>query len=296
MVTINQLETFYWMQKLGSLQAAADKLHISPSAVSKRLQELERQSSSSLFNISRRGVILTTRGQEILEMAEDLLGQLSQLDALKSSPLAATRVVSIGVTEIVVLTWFSAFVARLSNAYPNVSLHPEVDLSAIIRDKILSGQLDFAVLPEQYVEPGMTSMHLGTVKFSWFCQPGALPKNEIIPLQRLAQFPLIEQGPASGITTRSRKMFAQIGVEPQRISGTTSMVALAALIESGMGVSCLPKALFTGAVKARRLQEVKTDPPAPSVNYHAVFLAQHHSAIGWTLANIARLAARFSRP
>lgn len=296
MVTINQLETFYWMNKLGSLQAAADKLHLSPSAVSKRLQELEKQSRTSLFSVNRKGVTLTVRGQEILNLAEELLGKLSELNNLKSSPLAATRLVSIGMTEIVVLSWFPDFVARLASAYPHVSLHPEVDLSAPIRDKILSGQLDFAVLPETYVDPRMTSLYIGTVKFAWLCKPGALPRDEVVPLEQLAAFPLIEQGPGSGITTLARRLFGQVNTQPQRISGTTSMVALAALIESGLGISCIPRFLFNDAIKARKLQEVITVPEAPSVDYYAVFLAQQHSAIGWALADIAKLAANFSKP
>lgn len=39
MLTVKQIETFYWVAKLGTVQRAADKLHITQSAATKRLQD-----------------------------------------------------------------------------------------------------------------------------------------------------------------------------------------------------------------------------------------------------------------
>ena len=41
MVSIKQLEAFYWVAKLNSFAAAADKLNMAQSTISKRIQELE---------------------------------------------------------------------------------------------------------------------------------------------------------------------------------------------------------------------------------------------------------------
>lgn len=77
--TIKQLEALYWTAKLGSFQAAADKLCATQSAIAKRVNELE--SSFDMRLLDRRGnkSVLTLQGKEFLEHAEDVLDATSKL-------------------------------------------------------------------------------------------------------------------------------------------------------------------------------------------------------------------------
>ncbi|KJK21191.1 hypothetical protein UB46_28715 [Burkholderiaceae bacterium 16] len=72
------------------------------------------------------------------------------------------------------------------------------------------------------------------------------------------------------------------------------MVALAGLIEAGMGVSCLPLHLFDQQIRQKRLQVVSTEPPAPKITYYAAFLKQHQAVLGYAVADIARQCCDFS--
>lgn len=77
--TIKQLEALYWTAKLGSFQAAADKLCATQSAIAKRVNELE--SSFDMRLLDRRGnkSVLTLQGRKCLEYAEDVLEATSKL-------------------------------------------------------------------------------------------------------------------------------------------------------------------------------------------------------------------------
>jgi hypothetical protein len=55
----------------------------------------------------------------------------------------------------------------------------------------------------------------------------------------------------------------------------------------------LPIDLFGQQVKERRMQVVRTDPPAPAVSYDAIFLKHPHSALGYAIAAIARRCCNF---
>ncbi len=77
--TIKQLEALYWTAKLGSFQAAADKLCATQSAIAKRVNELE--STFDMRLLDRRGnkSMLTVEGREFLEHAEEVLDATSKL-------------------------------------------------------------------------------------------------------------------------------------------------------------------------------------------------------------------------
>lgn len=62
MLTVKQIETFYWVAKLGTVQRAADKLHITQSAATKRLQDVEAKSAARLFEGSGKKARLSAKG------------------------------------------------------------------------------------------------------------------------------------------------------------------------------------------------------------------------------------------
>ncbi len=293
MLTIKQIETFYWVARLGTVQRAADKLHITQSAATKRLQEVERLSAAPLFEGTGSKATLTAKGHEMMQLCADMLESVAHLDSIQTSTRNIQRIVHVGVTELVAMSWFPALVRKVRSVYPQLTLQPHIDHSAVLRDKILDGQLDIAILPEAFAIRSAARANLELVQFAWFCPPGAFNRGEVIPLQRLATLPVIEQDRESIITELCSRLFKQVGAEPTRLGGSRSIITLAGLIEAGIGVSCLPRAFFTGEVTEGRLQVLETDPPAPSVRYCAMY--PERSAQGLAVAELARECCDFSR-
>lgn len=293
MLTIKHIETFYWVAKLGTVQRAADKLHITQSAATKRLQEVERIAASPLFEGTGRKDMLTSKGQELMQLCADVLDSVAHLDAIQTPTRNIPRVVHVGVTELVALSWFPALVRKVRDVYPQLTLQPHIDHSAVLRDKIRDGELDVAILPEAFATRSAAKVSLELVEFAWFCPPGAFDRGEILPLRQLATMPVIEQDRTSIITELCSRLFEQVGVEPTRLGGSRSIITLAGLIEAGIGVSCLPRAFFASEVTTGRLQIVETDPPAPSVRYCAIH--PERAALGIAVAELARECCDFSR-
>jgi DNA-binding transcriptional LysR family regulator len=72
-MTFKQLEALYWIHQLGGFAAAAQHLHTTQSAISKRIQELENGFKIRLFDRTRRGARLTEAGEQMLELSRELL-------------------------------------------------------------------------------------------------------------------------------------------------------------------------------------------------------------------------------
>jgi DNA-binding transcriptional LysR family regulator len=294
MLTVKQIETFYWVAKLGTVQRAADKLHITQSAATKRLQDLEAKSAAPLFEGGGKKARLSAKGHEMLELCEGLLESIGRLEAYRDADRHMTRVLHIGLTELVALTWFPAFLQQMREMFPNLILQPQVDMSGPLREQVIDGRLDLAILPEPELPASVTRVALGSARFAWFCRPGEFDNKRTVPLRELGTVPVIEQAPVSIISILSSRGFESAGVNPERICGGNNAVVVGGLVAAGVGVSLLPVDLFRQQIENRLMQIVMTDPPAPLVRYDAIFLTQSHSALGYMVADVARRCCDFS--
>ena len=73
-----ELQTFVFLARSASFTVAADTLHVTQSALSKRIAELEQKLGVRLFDRTTRQLHLTVEGREFLEMAESLLDHIER--------------------------------------------------------------------------------------------------------------------------------------------------------------------------------------------------------------------------
>lgn len=289
MLTIKQLETFYWVAQLGTVERAANKLHITQSAATKRLQEIEVMVVEPLFESPRSKSKLSAKGQELFGLCKELLESVARLDDLQNSTRSIARILQVGMTELVATTWFPLFVRKMKDVYPDVIIQPYlVHLSVELRNRVLDGSLDIAFVPDVEMPAALVRKPLNIVPFAWLCAPGTFPGSQSVTLHELSKAPVIEQDANSVVTQLCRRLFSEAGVEPQRLFGGSSVFAMAGLIEAGLGVSCLPRSIFASYVNEGRLQVVNTRPAAPALGYCAVFINNPQSRIGYAVAEIAR--------
>lgn len=293
MFTIKQLETFYWVGRLGTIAKAADKLHVTQSAVTKRLQELEAMVSAPLFERQARKNLLTPAAKSLLVESEHLFEMLERLQKMKGSTDQPARELHIGLGELTALTWFPSFIKKMKSTYPNVTIQPEIDLSSLLLRKVKEGHLDFAILPDIPDSDNLARVPVGTVPFGWFAAPGKFSDQEVHSLPELASHPVIEQSEHSIINRLCARLWESAGVRPERLNGGNNIVALAGLVSAGVGISCLPVPLFEASLANGDLQLLKTQPEAPTVDYACYFLKYPHSALGYNVADIAKRSCTF---
>lgn len=288
MLSIKQFQAFYWVARMGTLAKAAEKLHITQSAATKRLQEVEAIAATPLFEAGGRKNILTAKGQALMEGCEQLFASLEELELLKGPAQQPARIIHVGLTELTAMTWFGRFIKEMKNVFPTVTIQPELDLSSLLMQRLEEGRLDFAILPEPPQRDGLVRMELGAVAFGWFAAPGSFDPRKTHQLRELASAPVIEHSTSSIIAVMCGQLWESIDVVPERIYGGNNVNALAGLIAAGVGVSCLPVALFKREVEQGELQLVATAPAAPMVPYHFCFKKHVHAALGYGVGDIAK--------
>jgi DNA-binding transcriptional LysR family regulator len=267
------LETLMWVVRLGGIGAAARHLHMTQPAITRRIQELEKELGAQVLRREGRNVVLTALGHTCLASAERILSEVAAM-RIAASGKAVAGTIRVGVGEIVALTWFYRLHARIEDRYPNVRLEIDVDLSSRLVTKLRRHQVDIALLPGSVALPGVMKTDLGGCTLDWMSSPRLLhnkgPRN-LTPAD-LANLPIITLPQDANAHDVMIKWFEQAGVKPPRVHCCNSISVVASLVRKGVGVSLLPSDLFQDDLLSGALVVLPATPSIPKVGYAAVYL------------------------
>lgn len=295
MMTFKQLEALYWIAELGSFALAAQKLHTTQSAISKRVRELEMAFDTALFDRTQRAARLTDKGEEMFMLAKGLLEQRNAAIEQFGRSEVVERRVRIGVTELTAMTWLPRWVELIQVHYPKVTLEPDVDSSVNLREKVLADELDLVVVPDAFADSRIPTRPVGQVESAWMCKPGLVPAGRRIRLHELARHQLLLQGDRSGTGLLYDGWMQRLGVQPARPIVVHNLVALIGLTVSGLGVSYLPRQALRHMVADGLLAQLDVAPALPVVPYVAMYKGEHRSALLASVVMLAQESCDFTR-
>ena len=294
-MTLKQLETFYWVCRLGGFAAAAKHLHSTQSAVSMRIQDLESSLGVPLFDRNQRAARLTAKGQDLIQYAERMMAVASEIRHRVGDPKVLSGTVRLGVTDFVAVTWLPTLVAAINENYPDIALELDVDLTLTQLRKLQNGDLDVAVLPGPIEEPGLTNMPLGSVEFSWMASPRlGVPRGRLTP-RDLHAWPLLTLTHDSNLHKLMAKWFEASNATIRRANACNSIGVLAALTMAGLGVSYLPREHFARDISDGRLQVLDIAPKLPDLEYFAIFEKRQIQPLSQSIAQLAQQYSTFRK-
>src|SRR5271165_6897884 len=115
------LQAFDAAARLGSFRAAAQTLHLTPSAVSHRIRNLERETGETLFTRANRTVRLTRAGDALAAVTRAAFAELARAAGPREAEAPRTRL-RLAVTPTFASGWLIPRVGRFIAAHPGVEL------------------------------------------------------------------------------------------------------------------------------------------------------------------------------
>ena len=295
-MTYKQLEAFFWVVQAGGFSQAANKLHTTQSAVSKRVQELESAFETPLFDRSQHKARLTEKGEEMFLLARRLLEQRDAAIEQFQRAEVLERHVRIGVTELTAMTWLPRLVSAIQASYPRVIIEPHVDASVMLRDKLLAEEVDLMIVPEVFDDQRFLSKRVGVVEHAWMCKPGTVgQRRRRIAMHELATHRLLTQDDRSGTGQLYNRWMRSIGIKPENTVFSTSLVALIGLTVSGMGISYLPRKCLEPMVDSGALEVLAVTPALPVAPYAAICRGDRQGSLVASIAKLAQEQCDFGR-
>ena len=147
--------TFLAVAAAGNFVGAAQRLHVTQSTVSMRIQALESRLGVVLFERGRSGAHLTPAGRRFLRHANTLVRTLEQ--ACHEVGLPAGFRGSLTLRGRIALWdgFLPQWVARMRASHPDISLHMEVGFEEDIMQALVQGTVDVGVLYTPENRPGL---------------------------------------------------------------------------------------------------------------------------------------------
>jgi DNA-binding transcriptional LysR family regulator len=162
---IELLDTFLDLVETRSFHRTAERLQITQSSVSARVQTLEAAVGSRLFTRSRAGTDLTTEGKRFETHARSLRHEWNEAKRRIQVPHQAAHLVRIGIQNDLAAQHIGEWVSAFRRAFPDTAFYIEPDYSNQMCADLLTGILDFAVMFAPKPHPDLHFESVGDVAY-----------------------------------------------------------------------------------------------------------------------------------
>lgn len=156
-MTITQLEYVIAVAKHQNFTLAAEKCHVTQPTLSMQIQKLEDELGVKIFDRSKKSVLLTEVGAEIVNQAKNVLGESERIyDIIDQQKGFVGGTFKLGVIPTITPTLVPMFLTAFNKKYPKVLLsieeYPTEELIYRLKNRLLDAAIAATPLEEKNIE------------------------------------------------------------------------------------------------------------------------------------------------
>ena len=252
---LRHIRAFLAAARIGNFTRAAAELHISQSAFTVQIRQLEDALGVTLFDRSKRRIALTAAGRDVLVPlerilldAEAVVMQTRQLIGLRRGVVRIAALPSLA-AELLPLT-----IHEFRQLYPGIMVEIRDVVAESVVDSVRREDVDFGIGTRMRMDREITGSPLLEDRLCAFAPLGhPLTRRDSVNLRDLVRHPLILTARDSSVrdildrALRSEKLLLSPAFEVNYMSTAIGMV------RAGLGIAVLPEA----AVGAEKIHEVR---------------------------------------
>ncbi len=238
----------------GSLTRAGAVLHLTQSALSHQLRDIEARLGTALFLRVGKRMMLTPSGEHLLRSADEVLGTLERTeDAIRRLGGAKRGVLRLTTECYTCYHWLPALLKRYRRSHPEVDVLIDVTATAQPLAHLLEGRLDVAIVSDPVRDRRIVARRLFDDELVVIVDPRhALAARPFARLEDLATETLLTYGPKEDSWVYQR-LLVTAGVTPpvQQVQLTEAVIEM---VKAGLGVSVLARWAVDPYVRAGALR------------------------------------------
>ncbi len=244
----NDLLAFRAVAELGNFGRAAESVHISQPAFSRRIDKLEQALGVRLLDRSTRRVSLTAVGRDFLRKVQQLLDELDgTLMGIRGMAAPRLAEVTIACVPSTVYYFLSEGVRRYRERYPKVRVKVFDAGANEVLDAVSRGEADFGLNFMGSQEPGIEFRPLLEERFVAACRRDhPLAKRRRVTWAELAGHDYIGVSKSSGNRLLIDQALAGSATRPQSVYEAEHVTTMLGLVEAGLGVAAVPSMAMPG--------------------------------------------------
>lgn len=241
------LNAFIAIAELGSFSEAAERLHLTQPAVSKRIASLEQQLDVRLFDRLGREVSLTEAGRALLPRAYQILNVLDDTRrALSNLNGEVTGRLTLATSHHIGLHRLPPLLRAFTRAHPQVALDIQFLDSEVAYEEILHGRAELAVitLAPETREP-VRAVPVWDDPLDFVAAPEhPLARNGAIDLADVARHPAVFPGGNTFTHHIVQRLFEKQGLTPNIAMSTNYLETIKMMVSIGLAWSVLPRTML----------------------------------------------------
>ena len=295
---LKQLEYFQRVAELGSFTKAAHALGVAQSAVSRQVRQLEVELRQNLLTRSGQGAAPTAAGRVLLEHARGIAHQVqrAQQDLERVRNPNSGRV-AVGLAPSAARAMTVQLAHQFRQELPHATLSISEALSLILRDWLLAGRLDIAVVYNPPESRDLLFSALTSEPLYLIGRKTAQMSGATIPLRMLANVPMIVPNRPHTVRMLVETELALAGHPLNIRLEIDGIAAILDLVAEGAGYAVLTEhAILTSGQPQRFYLRRIVEPDLHSRLYTATARQRYINPVQKTALELIRATVRETYP
>jgi len=239
----SDLKAFLAVAERGSFRSASDELHLSQSALSRRVGKLEGALGVDLFTRSTRKVELTAVGRAFVHRARSVLNEVdSALVGIQDVTKRLSGEVTLACVPSAVGYFLPSVLGTFHRRYPRIRVRVLDEPSSDVLLAVTRGEADFGVTYIGTQEADIEFTPLIQEDFVLACSScHPLATRKKVAWTDLDEYPYIALAHGSGNRFLIDQALAGSSVSPRWICEVNHVPALVSLVTAGVGIGVVPR-------------------------------------------------------
>lgn len=243
----------------GGMTKAAKRLHLTQSALSHQLKEIEERLKAPLYLRLKKKLVLTEAGEKLLSSAEKILHELNQTE-YNIRRIAAGQEGSLRISTQcnTGYHWLPSMLSLYQKSYPDVEVQIVVEATHNPVQALLDGKLDLAIAYTKDTDKNLTYSPLFKDELLAVVSPQHPLASEsyLTPLD-FSDYPIIVYSVPLEENLIFQKVLGPAGITPKKIYKVMLTEAILEMVKAGLGIGVLAKWAVAPNLKDRSLKGIR---------------------------------------
>lgn len=256
--TLKQLRYLVALHKTDHFGKAAEACHVTQSTLSAGIQELENLLGAQLVERTKRSVMFTSLGNEVVRRAQGILNEVDDLTDMAEAakdPLRGT--IRMGIIPTIAPFLLPRIMPVISRELPHLSLHLIEEKSAELCDMLRAGDLDVVLYALPFECANVHEMPLFPDPFVAVYPAGEAPGDQISTddLDE-GQLLLLDEGHC--LRDHALEACQLVGRRARRELAGTSLSTILPMVAAGRGMTLLPGMAVSAGIADNMAVDIAT--------------------------------------
>jgi DNA-binding transcriptional LysR family regulator len=246
-LNLDQLITFRTIADTGGFTAAARRLHLSQSAVSVQIRELEARLGVALLDRIGKTAIPTAAGRELLTYTATLHRTAEDAErAMKRHRDGWLGLVRIGASTTAMIYHLPRALAELRREHPTLELHLTGGTTSTISDQLARDDVDIGVVSLPLNVRGLRITPLFKENLVAILPAQAADIPAVVTAKTLRDFPLLLESGRAHVKLAVVEWLTIDGIAPRAAMELDNLEVITRMVAAGLGVSVVPYSAVEG--------------------------------------------------